>query len=125
MVNSRRIIGIDFIRTDPEGGMYGIYESYNSGENWHMVTQSRTIESLINFAKLKYNKNTPMIMTEQIQQLLDYEFMCEKERFQISKQEKAVKQIVNKTGWMQRLATFLKKEYCNGKKMWRRNKSGH
>ena len=121
MIHTRRIIGIDLIRTDTEGGWYGIYESYNSGGDWHMILQSRKIEALISFAKIKYNKSTPMILPDQIQQLLKYEFICEKERNEILKQEK----IIVKIGWMQRLATFFKKEYNNGKKMWRRNKSGH
>lgn len=124
MIHDKHIIGIDLVRTDSEGGWYGIYESYNHGERWNMVTQSRTIESLINFAKLKYEKSTPMIMTEQIQQLLEYEFMSEKEISKLVKKE-AIKKDVLKTGWANRIAAFFKKEYNNGKKMWRRNKSGH
>lgn len=119
MVHSNRIIGIDLIKTDTEGGWYGIYESYNEGANWHMVTKSRTIESLINFAKLKYNKNTPMIMPDQIQELLKYEFICQQERNKILKQQ------ITQDGWFKRLITFFKKEYNNGKKMWRRNKPRH
>ena len=48
MIHDKHVIGIDLVRTDSEGGWYGIYESYNYGERWNMVTQSRTIESLIN-----------------------------------------------------------------------------
>ncbi len=121
MIHNNRIIGIDLIKTDTEGGVYGIFESYNEGKDWCVVTQSRTIESLINFAKLKYEKSTPMIMTEQIDQLLRYEFISEKEKNKI--QQKEQKNI--KMTWIRKLITFFKKEFYNDKKMWRRNKQGH
>ena len=62
MIHDKHIIGIDLVRTDSEGGWYGIYESYNHGERWNMVTQSRTIESLINFAK----NNSPVSLINRL-----------------------------------------------------------
>lgn len=120
-VDNQKIIGIDLINIDMDGGVYGIYESNNSGKNWHIVTKSKTIESLVNFMKLKYNPSVPLIMTDQMQEILRYEFISERERIynKISPQEK----ISLLQRCVRKLTTFFKRSMTNGKKMWRRSKS--
>lgn len=80
MTDSDTVIGIDFISTDSDGGLYGLYESTDGGTHWKKLTESRTIYDLLQFAKDQYGSDTPMVMPQIIQQLLQYEFLTEREK---------------------------------------------
>ena len=84
MVKHGYTIGIDLISVGEVDSTYGIYESIDCTE-WKMVASSKIISDLIQFAKITYHTDTPMIMPEQITQLLKYEFIAKREQKLIDK----------------------------------------
>jgi len=105
MIKNGCTIGIDLVSVGEVDSTYGIYESMDLVE-WKIVASSKSIGDLIQFAKITYHTNTPMVMTDQITQLLKYEFMAKKEQRLI---DKYTRKLVNKKiGWFRRLFRFFK-----------------
>jgi hypothetical protein len=105
MIKHGYTIGIDLISVGEVDSIYGIYESVDCAE-WKMVASSKIISDLIQFAKITYHTDTPMIMPEQITQLLKYEFIAKREQKLI---DKCSRKLVNKKiGWFGRLFRFFK-----------------
>ena len=73
------IIGIDLLSNDDGGGLYGLCESHDDGETWRVVEQGRSIDGLMEYAKLLYSDSTTMILPTHIRELLKYEFLEERE----------------------------------------------
>jgi hypothetical protein len=69
------IVGIDLLSNDDGGGLYGLCESHDGGETWKVVHEGRSIDGLLEFAKLAYSESTQMILPQQIRELLKYEFL--------------------------------------------------
>ena len=105
MVKHGYTIGIDLISVGEVDSIYGIYESIDCAE-WKMVASSKIISDLIQFAKITYHTDTPMIMPEQITQLLKYEFIAKREQKLIDKYSR--KLVNKKIGWFRRLFRFFK-----------------
>ena len=105
MIKNGCTIGIDLVSVGEVDSTYGIYESIDRAE-WKMVASSKSIGDLIQFAKITYHADTPMIMPEQITQLLKYEFIAKKEQRLIDKYSR--KSTNKKIGWFERLFGFFK-----------------
>jgi len=106
MTDSDTVIGIDFISTDSDGGLYGLYESPDGGKHWKKLTQSRTIYDLLRFAKHQYGNDTPMVMPQIIQQLLQYEFLTERERHALLALHKPTEEKTTK--WFKRFLNWFR-----------------
>lgn len=106
MTNSNTVIGIDLISTDRDGGIYGLYTSLDGGSNWQKLTQSRTIFTLLEFAKMNYNSDTPMVIPQTIQQLIQYELISVRETNAILAQQKSAEKNKN---WYRRFLNWLRK----------------
>lgn len=104
MLDSEKIIGIDLVRIDGEDGIYGIYESVDGGEEWRKLAESQKIYELLQFAKTKYSDATPMVMPQQIQNILTYEIMEEAAEMKRKAAEKKPK-----LNWFTRLLYFFKR----------------
>ena len=105
MLDSEKIIGIDLVRIDGEDGIYGIYESVDGGEEWRKLAESQKIYDLLQFAKTRYTDATPMVMPQQIQNILTYEIMEEAAEL---KRKKAQAENT-KLNWFARLLLFFKR----------------
>jgi len=106
MTNSNTVIGIDLIKTDSDGGMYGLYTSLDGGSNWKKLAQSRTIFTLLEFAKTNYKSDTPMVIPQTIQQLIQYELISARETDAILVQQKTAEK--NKK-WYRLFLNWLRK----------------
>jgi hypothetical protein len=104
MTDNDTVIGIDFITTDSNGGVYGLYESVDGGAHWKKLTESRIIYNLIEFAKDQYSSTTPMVVSHAIQQLLQYEILTEREKHKLLALHKPTKQSTN---WFKKLVNWL------------------
>jgi hypothetical protein len=105
MLDSEKIIGIDLVRIDGEDGIYGIYESVDGGEEWMPLLESRKICVLLDYAKARYDESTPMVLPQQIQNILTYEIMEEAAEL---KRKKAQAENT-KLNWFARLLLFFKR----------------
>jgi hypothetical protein len=105
MLDSEKIIGIDLVRIDGEDGIYGIYESVDGGEEWRKLAESKKIYDLLQFAKNKFSDATPMVLPQQIQNILTYEIMEEAADL---KRKKAQAE-TPKLNWFVRLLLFFKR----------------
>jgi len=104
MLDSEKIIGIDLVRIEGEDGIYGIYESVDGGEEWRKLGESKKIYELLQFAKTEYSDTTPMVLPQQIQNILTYEIMEEAaELKRKAAEEKA------KLNWLARFLNFFKR----------------
>jgi len=101
----QHILGIDMIEIDSRGTYYGIYESFNGGEQWEVVLKSLQIYELIMFAKIKYSKDIRVIMPAQIHELLKMEMIME---YQEEKRKALTTPSPTHT-WFYRLVNFFKK----------------
>ena len=70
-----KVIGIDFLNTDEEGGMYALFESNDGGDSWTIIENGRQIEGLLNHAKQKYDENIPMILPFHVREMLECEII--------------------------------------------------
>jgi hypothetical protein len=69
------IVGIDLLSNDDGGGLYGLCESHDGGDTWRIVHKGRSIDGLLELAKLTYSDSVQMILPHQIRELLKYEFL--------------------------------------------------
>jgi len=104
MLDSEKILGIDLVRIDGEDGIYGIYESVDGGEEWRKLAESKKIYELLQFAKTKFSDATPMVLPQQIQNILTYEIMEEA----ADMKRKAAEEKANRN-WFTRLLHFFKR----------------
>lgn len=74
-----KVIGIDMLKTDEDGGMYALCESADGGDTWEIVQSGRTIEALLDVAKAKYDESIPVILPFQIREMLRYEILEQRE----------------------------------------------
>jgi hypothetical protein len=97
------IIGIDFIRSESDGGVYGFYESKDGGYEWIKLIESKKIYDLLKFAKDEFSECTPLVMPAQIQELLRYEILSEREIKKLFEEN-----IKHKQTWFSRVIQFFK-----------------
>ena len=104
MLDSEKIIGIDLVRIEGEDGIYGIYESVDGGEEWRKLGESKKIYELLQFAKIEYSDATPMVLPQQIQNILTYEIMEE-----AAEMKRKAAEEKPKLNWFTRLLHFFKR----------------
>lgn len=73
------IVGIDLLSNDDGGGLYGLCESVDGGETWRIIHEGRSIDGLLELAKLSYSESITLVLPHQIRELLKYEFLEERE----------------------------------------------
>ncbi len=73
------IVGIDLLSNDDGGGLYGLCESVDGGETWRIIHEGRSIDGLLELAKLSYSESVTLVLPHQIRELLKYEFLEERE----------------------------------------------
>ena len=69
------IVGIDLLSNDDGGGLYGLCESVDGGETWRIIHEGRSIDGLLELAKLSYSESITLVLPHQIRELLKYEFL--------------------------------------------------
>lgn len=109
---SNRVIGIDLLTNDCDGGVYGLCESLDGGETWIVIESGRSIEGLLEFAKVLYEKNTPMVMHQQIRELARWEIAGERELqhfkyLKMREQQEKQSPRINPQSWLGRLIKYI------------------
>jgi hypothetical protein len=104
------ILGIDLERMDGERGIYGVYESTDGGNEWSKLAESTKIYELIQFARSRYDEDTPMVMHDHIQRVMMYEVIEEAEQFKIKARQNEQKANTNRESWFSRFIKFFKKK---------------
>jgi hypothetical protein len=104
------ILGIDLERMDGERGIYGVYESLDGGNEWSKLAESTKVYELIQFARSRYDEDTPMVMHDHIQKIMMYEVVEEAERYKIKVRQDAEKANKQNQGWFSRFTKFFKKK---------------
>jgi len=102
---SSQIIGIDFIKTDIGGGVYGLYESFDGGDRWVLVAKGRKIDDMLETSKIRYSENIRMVMPHLITEMLRFEFLEERELKKIKLWES--KPLPPKLCWWKQIIKFF------------------
>lgn len=102
---SSQIIGIDFIKTDIGGGVYGLYESFDGGDQWVLVAKGRKIDDMLETAKIRYSENIRMVMPHLITEMLRFEFLEDRELKKIKLWES--KAVPPKLCWWKQIIKFF------------------
>lgn len=74
------MLGIDYDRRDEQGGIYCLYESADNGNSWEKATEDRSVCKLLEVAGQRYAKETPLVLTTTIEQVMRLEIMEEREK---------------------------------------------
>jgi len=108
MTDSDTVIGIDFISTDSDGGLYGLYESTDGGEEWMPLLESRNICDLLDYAKARYGNDTPMVMQQHIQDILLVQIIEEATAQKLKHQKNLPKK--SRESWLMKILNIFRKQ---------------